>query len=55
MRLLHFSGVGVALGSPANVSSLQQHPPADPAAQLEQQIANLINAERAAALARGAR
>ena len=51
MRLLHFSGVGVALGSPANVSSLQQHPPADPAAQLEQQIANLINAERAAALA----
>ena len=51
MRLLHFSGVGIGQGTASDVRSLQQHPPADPAAQLEQQIANLINAERAAALA----
>jgi hypothetical protein len=50
MRLLHFSGVGVALGTPADVQSLQEHPPTDPMAQLEQQIADLINAQRAASL-----
>jgi hypothetical protein len=50
MRLLHFSGVGVALGTPAEAQGLQQHPPADAAAQLEQQIAELMNADRDLAL-----
>ena len=50
MRLLHFSGVGVAAGTPAEVRALEQRSPADAGAQLEQQIASLLNAERQAGL-----
>ncbi len=50
MRMLHFSGGGVAAGTPADVHALQQRAPADPAAQLEQRIGDLFNAERTAQL-----
>lgn len=50
MRLLHFSGAGVAAGTQADVSALQQSAPTDVTAQLEQQIAELLNAERVAGL-----
>ena len=53
MRLLHFSGVGVGAGSQADVQALQHRPPADAAAQLEQQIAAPLNAERGAQLTGG--
>jgi hypothetical protein len=53
MRLLHFSGVGVAAGTQADVRALQQTPPADPTARLEQQIAEVMNAERTAQLTGG--
>jgi hypothetical protein len=50
MKVVHFSGIGVAAGTPADVGALRQRPPADATAQLEQQIADLLNAERQAGL-----
>jgi hypothetical protein len=50
MRLLHFSGVGVALGTSSDVGNLQQHSPTDAAAQLEQQIAAVVKADQDLAL-----
>ena len=54
MRMLHFSGGGIAAGTAAEVRALQQRVPVDATAQLEQQIADLINAERAAQVTGGA-
>jgi hypothetical protein len=52
LRLLHFSGGGVAAGTQGDVRALQQRAPADATAQLEQQIADVWN-ERNAQLTGG--
>jgi len=45
MRLLHFSGAGVALGTSAEASALAQRAPANAEAQLEQKIWELLETE----------
>jgi hypothetical protein len=45
MRLLHFSGAGVALGTSAEASALAQRAPASAQAQLEQKIWELLEGE----------
>jgi hypothetical protein len=45
VRLLHFSGAGIATGSRAEASALAQRAPASAEAQLEQKIWELLEAE----------
>jgi hypothetical protein len=50
MRLLHFSGAGVAAGTQADASALGQRTPASSEAQLEQKVWELLEAEHQAQL-----